>query len=399
MPHLYDSSTSHIVVKYFFISHDNISHDKKERAMSVSFDQRVANFCAGPASMPTAVLQKAQAELLNWQGSGMSVMEMSHRSSEFVGIASKAEQDLRKLMNIPDNYKVLFLQGGASLQFSAIPLNLLKGEADYLDTGIWSKKAISEAKRYEQAGLGKINVVASAKDSNYTIVPPRDSWQLNDNADYFHYCPNETINGLAMFDVPAVNVPIVADMSSCILSSPIDVSKFGLIYAGAQKNIGPAGLTLVIVRDDLIGHANLVCPSILDYKNQADNDSMVNTPATFSWYLAGLVFEWLLEQGGVEAIYQQNLLKAQKLYEFIDQSDFYQNPVNKDNRSIMNVPFTLADSQLDKTFLAKADEAGLLNLKGHRTVGGMRASIYNAIDLATIEKLIKFMQQFEQTSV
>lgn len=367
--------------------------------MSVSFDQRVANFCAGPASMPTAVLQKAQAELLNWQGSGMSVMEMSHRSSEFVGIASKAEQDLRKLMNIPDNYKVLFLQGGASLQFSAIPLNLLKGEADYLDTGIWSKKAISEAKRYEQAGLGKINVVASAKDSNYTTVPPRDSWQLNNNADYFHYCPNETINGLAMFDVPAVNVPIVADMSSCILSSPIEVSKFGLIYAGAQKNIGPAGLTLVIVRDDLIGHANLVCPSILDYKNQADNDSMVNTPATFSWYLAGLVFEWLLEQGGVEAIYQQNLLKAQKLYEFIDQSDFYQNPVNKDNRSIMNVPFTLADSQLDKTFLAKADEAGFLNLKGHRTVGGMRASIYNAIDLATVEKLIKFMQQFEQTSV
>ena len=202
-----------------------------------------------------------------------------------------------------------------------------------------------------------------------------------------------------MFDVPAVNVPIVADMSSCILSSPIEVSKFGLIYAGAQKNIGPAGLTLVIVRDDLIGHANLVCPSILDYKNQADNDSMVNTPATFSWYLAGLVFEWLLEQGGVEAIYQQNLLKAQKLYEFIDQSDFYQNPVNKDNRSIMNVPFTLADSQLDKTFLAKADEAGFLNLKGHRSVGGMRASIYNAIDLATIEKLIKFMQQFEQTSV
>ena len=367
--------------------------------MSVSFDQRVANFCAGPASMPTAVLQKAQAELLNWQGSGMSVMEMSHRSSEFVGIASKAEQDLRKLMNIPDNYKVLFLQGGASLQFSAIPLNLLKGEADYLDTGIWSKKAISEAKRYEQAGLGKINVVASAKDSNYTTVPPRDSWQLNDNADYFHYCPNETINGLAMFDVPAVNVPIVADMSSCILSSPIDVSKFGLIYAGAQKNIGPAGLTLVIVRDDLIGHANLVCPSILDYKNQADNDSMLNTPSTYAWYLSGLVFEWLLEQGGVEAIYQQNLAKASALYDFIDSSDFYHNPITKAHRSLMNVPFTLADGQLDKTFLAKADEAGLLNLKGHRTVGGMRASIYNAIDLATVEKLIKFMQQFEQTSV
>ena len=362
--------------------------------MSVSFDQRVANFCAGPASMPTAVLQKAQAELLNWHGSGMSVMEMSHRSSEFVGIASKAEQDLRKLMNIPDNYKVLFLQGGASLQFSAIPLNLLKGEADYLDTGIWSKKAISEAKRYEQAGLGKINVVASAKDSNYTTVPPRDSWQLNDNADYFHYCPNETINGLAMFDVPAVNVPIVADMSSCILSSPIDVSKFGLIYAGAQKNIGPAGLTLVIVRDDLIGHANLVCPSILDYKNQADNDSMVKTPATFAWYLAGLVFEWLLEQGGVEAIHKVNLEKAKLLYGYIDASDFYANPIAVQNRSIMNVPFTLANPDLEKLFLKEAEENHLLNLAGHRSVGGMRASIYNAVPLEGVQALVNFMDDF-----
>ena len=367
--------------------------------MSVSFDQRVSNFCAGPASMPTAVLQKAQAELLNWHGSGMSVMEMSHRSDEFVGIASKAEQDLRKLMNIPNNYKVLFLQGGASLQFLAIPLNLLKGEADYLDTGIWSKKALSEAKRYEQAGLGKINVVASGKDSNYTTVPAVETWRLESKADYFHYCPNETINGLAMFDVPNVDVPIVADMSSSILSSPIDVSKFGLIYAGAQKNIGPAGLTIVIVREDLIGKANLVCPSILDYKNQADNDSMVNTPATFAWYLSGLVFEWLLGQGGVEAIYQQNLLKAQTLYDFIDNSDFYHNPVDKAYRSIMNVPFTLADTSLDKAFLKQADEAGLLNLKGHRTVGGMRASIYNAIDMTMIGDLIGFMQQFEKESV
>lgn len=360
------------------------------------FEQRVANFCAGPASMPTAVLQKAQAELLNWHGTGMSVMEMSHRSDEFVAIAHKAEQDLRKLMNIPDNYHVLFLQGGASLQFSAIPLNLLKGTADYLDTGIWSKKAIDEAQRYEQAGLGKINVVASAKDSNYITIPDFNDWQLSENADYFHYCPNETIGGLAMFDVPDLNVPIVADMSSCILSQPIDVSKFGLIYAGAQKNIGPAGLTLVIVRDDLIGKANGICPSILDYKNQADNDSMVNTPATFAWYLSGLVFEWLIEQGGVKVIYQQNLAKAKALYDFIDNSEFYHNPIEQAHRSLMNVPFTLADSQFDKAFLQQADKQGFLNLKGHRSVGGMRASIYNAIDAATVTRLIEFMQQFEK---
>lgn len=362
--------------------------------MTVTFDHRVANFCAGPASMPTAVLQKAQAELLNWQGTGMSVMEMSHRSDEFVAIAKKAEQDLRTLMKIPDNYKVLFLQGGASLQFSAIPLNLLKGTADYLDTGIWSKKAIDEAKRYEQAGLGKINVVASAKANNYTSVPDSSEWQLSQNADYFHYCPNETIGGLAMFEVPKVDAPIVADMSSCILSQPIDVSQFGLIYAGAQKNIGPAGLTLVIVRDDLIGSAQAVCPSILDYKNQADNDSMLNTPATFAWYLSGLVFEWLLGQGGVEAIYQQNLAKAKVLYDFIDGSDFYHNPTDNQYRSIMNVPFTLADSHLDKAFLQQAEAQGFLNLKGHRSVGGMRASIYNAIDLATVQGLVAFMQDF-----
>lgn len=362
--------------------------------MTVTFDHRVANFCAGPASMPTAVLQKAQAELLNWQGTGMSVMEMSHRSDEFVAIAKKAEQDLRTLMKIPDNYKVLFLQGGASLQFSAIPLNLLKGTADYLDTGIWSKKAIDEAKRYEQAGLGKINVVASAKANNYTSVPDSSEWQLSQNADYFHYCPNETIGGLAMCEVPKVDAPIVADMSSCILSQPIDVSQFGLIYAGAQKNIGPAGLTLVIVRDDLIGSAQAVCPSILDYKNQADNDSMLNTPATFAWYLSGLVFEWLLGQGGVEAIYQQNLAKAKVLYDFIDGSDFYHNPIDNQYRSIMNVPFTLADSHLDKAFLQQAEAQGFLNLKGHRSVGGMRASIYNAIDLATVQGLVAFMQDF-----
>lgn len=364
----------------------------------MTFTTRVHNFCAGPASMPTAVLEKAQAELLNWQGTGMSVMEMSHRSDEFVAIASKAEADLRTLMNIPDNYKVLFLQGGASLQFSAIPLNLLKGTADYLDTGIWSKKAIDEAKRYEQAGLGKINVVASAKASNYTAIPAQSDWQLTPNADYFHYCPNETIGGLAMFDVPNVGVPIVADMSSSILSEPIDVSKFGLIYAGAQKNIGPAGLTIVIVREDLIGHANMVCPSILDYKTQADNDSMLNTPATFAWYLSGLVFEWMLEQGGVEAIYQQNLQKAKLLYDYIDTSDFYANPVTKQNRSMMNVPFTLKSSELDKAFLQQADAQGFLNLKGHRSVGGMRASIYNAIDVNAVKNLVAFMQEFAKNN-
>lgn len=362
--------------------------------MSVTFDTRVTNFCAGPASMPTAVLEKAKAELLNWHGMGISVMEMSHRSDEFVAIAKKAEADFRTLLNIPDNYKVLFLQGGATLQFSTIPLNLLKGTADYLDTGTWSKKAIDEAKRYEQAGLGKINVVASAKTNNYTTIPDFNDWQLSENADYFHYCPNETIGGLAMFNVPQVNAPIVADMSSCILSEPIDVSKFGIIYAGAQKNIGPAGLTLVIVREDLIGHANAVCPSILNYKNQADNDSMLNTPSTFAWYLSGLVFEWLLEQGGVEAIYQQNLAKAKLLYDFIDNSDFYQNPIDKAHRSLMNVPFTLTNDSLDKTFLQQANKAGLLNLKGHRSVGGMRASIYNAIDVATVQRLVDFMQDF-----
>lgn len=364
----------------------------------MTFDHRVHNFCAGPAFMPTAVLEKAQQELLNWQNSGMSVMEMSHRSSEFVAIAETAEQNLRKLMNIPNNYKVLFLQGGASLQFSAIPLNLLQGTADYLDTGIWSKKAYQEAKRYEVLGLGKINLVASGKDSLYTNVPEINTWQQSDNADYFHYCSNESINGVAIFDIPKVNAPIVADMSSCILSEPIDVTKFGLIYAGAQKNIGPAGLTLVIVRDDLLGKTNSYCPSILNYQHQVENGSMVNTPATFAWYLSGLVFEWLLEQGGIEAIYQQNLEKARRLYHFIDNSDFYHNPVEKSYRSIMNIPFTLADKSLDKVFLQQADNHGLLNLKGHRSVGGMRASIYNATGLQAVDDLIAFMREFEKKS-
>lgn len=354
---------------------------------------RLANFCAGPASMPTEVLQKAQAELLNWRGMGVSVMEVSHRSAEYIEIATKAEQDLRTLMGISDEYAVLFLQGGASLQFSAIPFNLLNGgTADYLVTGTWSQKAYKEAKRYEALGLGKINLVATADGD----VPSDEAWSLSEGASYFHYCSNETIHGVQMFDVPKVNAPIVADMSSNILSEPINVNDFGLIYAGAQKNIGPAGLTLVIVRRDLMEQASAWCPSILNYKNQAESDSMLNTPSTFAWYLSGLVFEWLLENGGVEAVAKVNRAKAELLYETIDASDFYANTVNPKHRSIMNVPFTLANSELDKLFLQKSKEAGLLNLKGHRAVGGMRASIYNAVTFEQVKELVAFMKDFEK---
>lgn len=355
---------------------------------------RFANFCAGPASMPTAVLEKAQNEMLDWRGTGASVMEISHRSADYIEIASKAEADLRKLMNISDDYAVLFLQGGAALQFSAIPLNLLNGgTADYLNTGAWSEKAYKEAKRYENLGLGKVNLVATGNGAD---VPSQDSWQLTDGAAYFHYCPNETIHGVQIFETPKVNAPIVADMSSCILSEPINVNDFGMIYAGAQKNIGPAGLTLVIIRKDLLEQASSWCPNIMNYKNQFDNDSMLNTPSTYAWYLSGLVFEWLLDNGGVEAIAKINRAKAQKLYRAIDESDFYRNKVNPKHRSIMNVPFQLADTELDKLFLEESKKAGLLNLKGHRAVGGMRASIYNAITLEQVESLVDFMKAFEQ---
>ncbi|OPH38754.1 3-phosphoserine/phosphohydroxythreonine transaminase [Moraxella equi] len=356
---------------------------------------RLANFCAGPATMPTEVLQKAQAELLDWRGKGTSVMEISHRSADYIEIATKAEQDLRTLMGISDDYAVLFLQGGASLQFSAIPFNLLNGgTADYLNTGTWSQKAYKEAKRYETLGLGKINLVAQGDGKN---VPTPETWELTDGASYFHYCPNETIHGVQIFDTPKVNAPIVADMSSCILSEPINVNDFGLIYAGAQKNIGPAGLTLVIVRKDLMERASAWCPSILNYKNQADGDSMLNTPSTFAWYLSGLVFEWLLANGGVEGIAKTNRAKAELLYQVIDNSSFYDNAVNPRYRSIMNVPFTLADSELDKVFLEKSKNAGLLNLKGHRVVGGMRASIYNAVTYEQVQALADFMKEFEKT--
>lgn len=352
---------------------------------------RAYNFCAGPAALPTAVLERAQTELADWHGRGLSIMEMSHRSDDFVGVAEKAEADLRTLLDIPSNYKVLFLQGGASLQFSAIPLNLLGAgqTADYIDTGIWSQKAIEEARRF-----GQVNVAASSKAGGYKHVPAQAEWQLTQGAAYLHYTPNETIGGLQYDFIPQVDVPLVADYSSSILSEPLDVSKFGLIYAGAQKNIGPAGLTIVIVRDDLIGKAQSGIPALMDYAAQAKNGSMINTPPTFAWYLSGLVFEWLLEQGGVTAMQAINQQKAELLYGYIDQSGFYANPIAKPNRSIMNVPFTLADSSLEKAFLAESEAAGLLNLAGHRSVGGMRASIYNAVPLEGVQALVNFMQDF-----
>ncbi|WP_201526016.1 MULTISPECIES: 3-phosphoserine/phosphohydroxythreonine transaminase [Psychrobacter] len=358
---------------------------------------RLPNFSAGPATIPTPVLARAQDEMLDWQGRGLSVMEMSHRSKDYMAITKKAETQLRSLMDIPDNYKVLFLQGGASLQFSAIPLNLLNGgRGDYLTTGAWSGKAIKEAERYAALGLGEVNLVATGKGNNFTDVPAQSDWNLSDNAAYFHYCTNETIHGLQIFEPPQVDAPIIADMSSSILSQPIDVSKFGMIYAGAQKNIGPAGLVIVIIRENLLGQASDWCPLILNYEHQAEKESMSNTPATYSWYLAGLVFDWLEEQGGVAAIGKINQQKAALLYETIDNSTFYNNPVAHKHRSIMNVPFTLADSTLDKEFLAQSEAAGLLNLKGHRDVGGMRASIYNAVPLEWVQQLVRFMQEFEK---
>jgi len=355
---------------------------------------RAYNFSAGPAAVPTAVLEQAQAEMLDWQGSGMNVMEMSHRGKEFVSIAEHAETDLRELLSIPDNYKVLFLQGGASSQFAMVPLNLLNGKttADYFNTGQWSKKAIAEAKRYCD-----VNIVADSSEQNFSTIPEVDTWQLNPEAAYVHYTPNETIGGLEFQEIPDTgNVPLVADMSSNILSRPIDVSKFGMIYAGAQKNIGPAGMAIVIIREDLIGHALDHTPAMFNYKTHADADSMYNTPPTYTWYLAGLVFQWLKQQGGLDAIAAINQRKAQALYDAIEQSDFYDNPVDKRYRSWMNVPFTLANNELDATFLSEAKAANLLTLKGHRSVGGMRASIYNAMPEEGVQALISFMQDFEK---
>lgn len=353
---------------------------------------RLYNFCAGPAALPTDVLTQAKNDLLDWQAKGLSIMEMSHRSPEFVSVAKKAEQDLRDLMAIPDNYKVLFMQGGASSQFTMIPMNLLRGKttADYINTGQWSKKAIAEAKRYCD-----VNVVASTEDNNFTSAPSQSELKLNPEAAYVHYTPNETIGGVQFDYIPETNgVPLVADYSSAILSEEIDVSKFGMIYAGAQKNIGPAGLCIVIIREDLLGQTLEATPTMFDYKVAADNDSMYNTPPSYGWYLAGLVFAWLKAQGGVKAIAEVNRRKAEKLYSFIDANPFYANPVAINNRSIMNVPFTLASADFDKTFLAAADKAGLLNLAGHRSVGGMRASIYNAVGEDAVDALIAFMDEF-----
>ncbi len=356
---------------------------------------RVFNFSAGPAALPDPVLDRIRDDIPDWQGSGMSVMEVSHRGKAFIAVAEKAESDLRRLLAIPDDYAVLFVQGGATLQFAAAPLNLAgPGDtADYLQTGSWGKKAVKEA------GLHcRVNVAASSEGDGHTSIPAQDTWQLTKGAAYLHYTPNETIGGVEFHFVPeAGNVPLVADMSSTILSRPLDVSRFGVIYAGAQKNIGPAGLTVVIVRRDLLERHREGMPTLLTWKAYAESDSMTNTPPTFAWYVAGLVFEHLLAAGGLDAVAEVNRRKADKLYAAIDDSAFYSNPVAKDARSWMNVPFVLADPSRDGEFLALADEAGLKNLKGHRSVGGMRASIYNAMPEAGVDALIDFMRDFEKS--
>ena len=355
---------------------------------------RVFNFSAGPAMLPQSVLEKAQAEMLDWQGTGMSVMEMSHRGKEYMSIAERAMADLREIMAIPDTHEILFLQGGASSQFAMIPMNLLRGKtkADYINTGAWSKKAIAEAKKYCE-----VNIAATTESDKFSSAPSQAVLKLDPDAAYVHYTPNETIGGVEFDYIPETNgVPLVADMSSTILSRPVDVSKFGLIYAGAQKNIGPAGLTVVIIRKDLMGQTIEGTPSMLDYKIQADNESMYNTPPTYAWYLAGLVFDWIKQQGGLTAMAEINQRKAAKLYAAIDASDFYANPVKVEHRSWMNVPFTLANPELDSVFLEEAKKVNLTTLKGHRSVGGMRASIYNAMPEAGVDTLVEFMADFEK---
>jgi len=355
---------------------------------------RVYNFSPGPAALPEPVLRQAAEEMLDWHGTGMSVMEMSHRGKAFMSIAAEAEADLRELLAIPEDYAVLFLQGGATMQFAAVPLNLMPsgGSADYVDTGHWSSRAIKEAKRY-----GKVRVIASSADKNYSYAPAQDAWQLVDpQAAYVHYTPNETIGGVEFHWVPETGgVPLVADMSSNILSRPIDVSKYGVIYAGAQKNIGPAGLTVVIVRKDLLGRARAETPTLLDWKVQAEAQSMSNTPPTYAIYIAGLVFKWIKAEGGLAEMERRNRAKAALLYELLDSSDFYRSPVRPEDRSIMNVPFTLADEALNEAFLQGARERGLVELKGHRSVGGMRASIYNAMPLEGVQRLVEYMREFE----
>jgi len=356
---------------------------------------RVFNFGAGPATLPEPVLKQAAAELLDWHGSGMSVMEMSHRGREFIKIHAQAEADLRGLLGIPKNYKVLFLQGGGAGQFSIVPMNLLRGKAaaSYVNTGHWSTRAIAEAKRY-----CKVTIAASSEDANFSYAPRQEQWQVDPAAAYVHYTSNETIGGVEFHWIPDTGeIPLIADASSHILSRPLDVSRFGLIYAGAQKNIGPAGLAIVIVRDDLIGHAMPLTPSVFDYKVQAGADSMHNTPPTYSVYMAGLVFQWLKQQGGVKKMEEINIAKAQLVYDYLDQTEFYHSPVAKEDRSRMNVPFSLRNDQLDEEFLKQAKARGLSELKGHRSVGGMRASIYNAMPVEGVRTLVEFMRDFEKS--
>ena len=355
---------------------------------------RTYNFSAGPAAIPQAVLEQARDELLNFNHEGASIMEVSHRGKSFVQVAEEAEQNLRELLDIPTNYKVLFLQGGARGQFAAIPMNL-KGErqsADYVNSGHWAQSAIKEAQRYLH-----VDVIADGKGASFHTMPEESDWRFSSEAAYVHYTPNETIGGLEFPFIPETgDIPLVADMSSNILSRPLDVSKFGMIYAGAQKNIGPAGLTVVIVRDDLLNRGHSTCPAVLDYRVQANKDSMYNTPPTFAWYLAGLVFKWLKQQGGMEAIGRLNERKSKKLYGVIDSSGFYHNKMDPRWRSRMNVPFTLINPELDKVFLAESEKKGFMYLKGHKAVGGMRASLYNAVPEEHVDALIGFMQEFER---
>jgi phosphoserine aminotransferase len=357
---------------------------------------QVYNFSAGPAVLPKEVLQQAAAEMLDWHGSGMSVMEMSHRGPEFISIYQQAESDLRELLAVPDNYKILFMQGGGLGQNAIIPMNLVGRKAqpatvDFVQTGSWSTKSLKEAGRY-----ANVNVAASGEASGWTTVPPQDTWKLTKDAAYLHVCTNETIDGVEFNYAPTVqgDTVLVADMSSHILSRTVDVSKYGVIFAGAQKNIGPAGLTIVIVRDDLLGSALPICPSVFDWKKVADNDSMLNTPPTYAIYIAGLVFAHLKRQGGVAAMEQRNIEKARLLYAALDVDDFYRNRVDPAYRSRMNVPFYLRDEALNAAFLAGARERGLLQLKGHKSVGGMRASIYNAMPIEGVQALVDYLNEF-----
>lgn len=355
---------------------------------------RVYNFSAGPSTLPESVLKKAASEMLDYEGSGQSVMEMSHRSKVYDKIIKDCEALLRKVMNIPDNYKVLFLQGGASSQFAMVPLNLLNksGEADIVITGQWAKKAYKEGSKY-----GKMNVVASSEDKTFSYIPKLDKSKFNSNADYFYICENNTIYGTKFKELPDTgDVPLVADLSSCILSEPVDVSKYGIIFAGAQKNMGPAGLTVVIIREDLIGNARDITPTMFNYQTHADNDSMFNTPPTYAIYICKLVLEWIISEfGSLEKMKEYNEKKAAIIYDFLDNSEMFKGTVVKEDRSLMNVPFVTGDADLDAKFVKEAVENGFVNIKGHRSVGGMRASIYNAMPIEGVEKLVEFMKKFE----